>query len=108
MKTDLSYLPQHKQTELALITETIRQNVDQLEMIILFGSYARGGWVEDIYTEGRNTYEYRSDFDILAVTATESSAHTTGLWQKVKTAALITKFARGTEHYKFKSKHFKH
>jgi len=55
-------------------------------MIILFGSYARGNWVEDIYTEGHNTYEYKSDFDILAVTATESAAHTTGLWRKVKTA----------------------
>lgn len=86
MKKSLSHLPQYKQDELALVVETIREKVDQLEMLILFGSYARGNWVEDIYTEGHNTYEYKSDFDILAVTATESAAHTTGLWRKVKTA----------------------
>jgi HEPN domain-containing protein/predicted nucleotidyltransferase len=86
MKTELSHLPQNKQDELAIIAETIRKEVDRLEMIILFGSYARGNWVEDIYTEGHNTYEYKSDFDILAVTATESAAQTTGLWRKVKTA----------------------
>ena len=86
MKKSLSHLPKHKQDELAVVVETIREKVDQLEMIVLFGSYARGNWVEDIYTEGHSTYEYKSDFDILAVTATESAAHTTGLWRKVKTA----------------------
>ena len=86
MKKSLAHLPKEKQDQLALVVETIREKVAQLEMIILFGSYARGSWVEDIYTEGHNTYEYKSDFDILAVTATESAAHTTGLWRKVKTA----------------------
>ena len=86
MNSSLEHLPQHKQAELALVVETIRQKVDQLEMIILFGSYARGNWVEDKYVEDGNTYEYKSDFDILAVTATESAAQTTGLWRKVKTA----------------------
>jgi HEPN domain-containing protein/predicted nucleotidyltransferase len=40
------------------------------EMIILFGSYARGDWVED-YQE---KYEYVSDFDILIVTKDKNSA----------------------------------
>ncbi|MCU7934178.1 MAG: nucleotidyltransferase domain-containing protein [Candidatus Thiodiazotropha sp. (ex Dulcina madagascariensis)] len=40
-----------------------------MEMIILFGSHARGDWVEDQYEEDHITYEYRSDFDILIVTA---------------------------------------
>ena len=39
-------------------------------MIILFGSYARGDWVED-YQE---KYEYISDFDILIVTKDKNSA----------------------------------
>lgn len=39
-------------------------------MIILFGSYARGDWVED-YQE---KYEYVSDFDILIVTKDKNSA----------------------------------
>ncbi|MEO6284269.1 MAG: hypothetical protein ABIN80_21745 [Dyadobacter sp.] len=34
------------------------------EMIILFGSYAPGDWVEDY----QKKYEYVSDFDILIVT----------------------------------------
>jgi HEPN domain-containing protein/predicted nucleotidyltransferase len=34
-------------------------------MIILFGSHARGNWVEDAYIgEDGNYYKYRSDFDI--------------------------------------------
>ena len=28
-------------------------------MIILFSSFARGDWVDDIYTEGHITYEYK-------------------------------------------------
>lgn len=43
-------------------------------MIILFGSYARGEWVEDIYTEGHITYEYISDFDILVLTRLKKTA----------------------------------
>lgn len=37
-------------------------------MVILFGSYAKGEQVEDIYSEKGTTYEYKSDFDILVVT----------------------------------------
>jgi len=44
-------------------------------MIILFGSYARGTWVEDIYTKGHITYEYKSDFDILVITESKSQAN---------------------------------
>ena len=43
-------------------------------MIILFGSYARDEWVEDIYTEGHITYEYISDFDILVLTRLKKTA----------------------------------
>lgn len=38
------------------------------EMIILFGSYSRGDWVEDRYRVNGTLYEYKSDFDILVVT----------------------------------------
>jgi HEPN domain-containing protein/predicted nucleotidyltransferase len=38
-------------------------------MLILFGSYARGGWVEDKYVKDHTVYEYKSDFDILALVA---------------------------------------
>ncbi|MCF0065756.1 HEPN domain-containing protein [Dyadobacter chenwenxiniae] len=69
MKTSLSHLPQNKQDELKEITQIIIEKVPA-EMIILFGSYARGDWVED-YQE---KYEYVSDFDILIVTKDKNSA----------------------------------
>ncbi|MHC4397037.1 MAG: nucleotidyltransferase domain-containing protein [Planctomycetota bacterium] len=58
MKKSLSHLPKHKQAELKLITRIIRKQFPSAHMIILFGSYARGQWVEDTYTEGHITYGY--------------------------------------------------
>lgn len=62
----LSHLPQTKQDELSLLTDTL-SDMKGVEMVILFGSYARGEWVEDLYQEKGTTYEYRSDFDLLVV-----------------------------------------
>lgn len=75
MKTSLDHLPEAKQRELAYVVETLRASFAaairkkrsdkyksaQLLKIILFGSYARGDWVED--PVGR----YFSDYDILVV-----------------------------------------
>lgn len=69
MKTSLSHLPQNKQDQLTALTQIVLDKV-AAEMIILFGSYARGDWVED-YQE---KYEYVSDFDILIVTKDKNSA----------------------------------
>lgn len=67
MKTTLTHLPIDKQQELQSITDTIVRLVQPV-MVILFGSYSRGNWVEDSYKENGTTYEYRSDYDILVVT----------------------------------------
>jgi uncharacterized protein len=72
MNTRPKHLPPHKLKELKTIVDTIREHHD-VEMIILFGSYARGDWVEDSYEEDGITYEYRSDYDILIVTADKNS-----------------------------------
>ncbi|KQS30623.1 HEPN domain-containing protein [Dyadobacter sp. Leaf189] len=69
MKTALTHLPQNKQDELKELTQIILDKVPA-EMIILFGSYARGDWVEDY----QPNYEYVSDFDILIVTKDKNSA----------------------------------
>jgi predicted nucleotidyltransferase/HEPN domain-containing protein len=69
MKTSLSHLPQNKQDQLRALIQIVLDKVPA-EMIILFGSYARGDWVED-YQE---KYEYVSDFDILIVTKDKNSA----------------------------------
>ena len=64
MKTSLEILPKDKQEELHRVVEIIREEF-RPEMIILFGSHARGNWVEDAYIgEDGNYYKYRSDFDI--------------------------------------------
>jgi len=66
------HLPPHKQQELKEIVAAICARHD-VEMIILFGSHARGDWVEDEYEEDHITYEYRSDYDILIITADKDS-----------------------------------
>jgi len=64
MKTSLDILPKDKQEELHRVVEIIREKFKP-EMIILFGSHARGNWIEDAYIgEDGNYYKYRSDFDI--------------------------------------------
>jgi len=64
MKTNLDSLPKDKQEELRRVVEIIRGEF-RPEMIILFGSHARGNWVEDAYIgKDGNYYKYRSDFDI--------------------------------------------
>lgn len=72
MKTRPKHLPSHKQQALQDIVAAIRARHD-VEMIILFGSHARGDWVEDEYEEDHITYEYRSDYDILIVTADKNA-----------------------------------
>ncbi len=68
MKKRPKHLPQYKLDELKRMVAEIRARHD-VEMIILFGSFARGNWVEDAYEEDGIHYEYRSDFDVLVVTA---------------------------------------
>ena len=68
VKLSISHLPDEKQQELQSITDALVQLVHP-ETIILFGSYSRGDWVEDTYKENGTTVEYKSDYDILVVTA---------------------------------------
>ncbi|MBT1712383.1 HEPN domain-containing protein [Fulvivirgaceae bacterium PWU5] len=68
MKTSLLHLPLEKQNEILAITEIIKDVVNP-EKIILFGSYAKGGYKEHEYTTSDGTrYEYISDYDFLVVT----------------------------------------
>jgi predicted nucleotidyltransferase len=88
MKRSLDHLPEAKQRELALVVETIRDGFaaaiahrtverfrnGKLLKIILFGSYARGDWVDD--PVGR----YFSDYDILVVVDHEDLADVSEFW----------------------------
>jgi uncharacterized protein len=83
MKRSLSHLPKHKREELKEITSIITETAE-VEMITLFGSYARGDWVEDIYKEGHITYEYKSDYDVLVIVKEDNLVRKFGLWRKIE------------------------
>ena len=74
MKTSLAYLPEDKKAELRLIVKTLLE-FKEVEMVILFGSYATGKYVHfDRYTEDGTTYEYRSDYDLLIILSQNKQA----------------------------------
>ncbi|MDJ0766539.1 MAG: HEPN domain-containing protein [Myxococcota bacterium] len=83
MKKSTAHLPKRKRDELKYIVKVIREMAPAAEMIILFGSHARGDWVEDEYREGHITYKYISDFDILVITGSKKSAENGPLWNRV-------------------------
>lgn len=63
----MSHLPADKQRDILEILEIIKE-IALPEKVILFGSFARGDWVDDEYVEDGIIYSYRSDFDFLVVT----------------------------------------
>jgi len=85
VKTDLSHLPEGKRGDIEAVAEAIRAEpgIDP-EMIILFGSYARGDWVEDYTYDGPTTYFYISDYDIFIVVETVRSATMFNKWRDLE------------------------
>lgn len=91
MKTSLEHLPEKKQRELARVVEIIHEEfADALEggsadfrkrgrilKIILFGSYARGTFVDEPHT----MKGYRSDYDILVIVNSKKLAEPE-YWEK--------------------------
>lgn len=85
---NLDHLPSTKRREVARVLEVIFDEVERYQAtktsdykrrgkilkVILFGSYARGGWVEDRLSG------YRSDYDLLIVVNDHSFAESEGLW----------------------------
>lgn len=70
MKKSISYLPSYAQDTLKKIKQRVLQVVPQCEMIILFGSYARGNFVPyDEREEFGIRTSFMSDYDILLVTS---------------------------------------
>lgn len=88
MRKLLSHLPKHKRDEIRAVTEIITKMIDA-EFIILFGSYARGDWVEDVYVGDDDiTYEYKSDYDLLVVVKDLKKYEYKGYRNKIKKRAL--------------------
>jgi len=72
VKTSLDHLPENKQGEIHRIVELIEE-IQAVELIILFGSYARGDWVEELSPDGYY-FQYQSDFDILVIVETRKTS----------------------------------
>lgn len=69
MKKSLKHLPLNKKREIELIVKYIREEVPTCEMIILYGSYARGDYVDyDQKVEYNVRTFFMSDFDIMVLT----------------------------------------
>ncbi|HEY5956490.1 MAG TPA: HEPN domain-containing protein [Polyangiaceae bacterium] len=76
VKTSLDHLPERKRDQIAAIADAIRARAS-VEMLILFGSHARGTWVEDFATG------YFSDFDLMAVVEAPELAKDVSFWSDV-------------------------
>lgn len=69
MKNSIDFLPEYKQRDLRELVSLIREEVKDVAMIILYGSYARNTFVvcDERRDYGVKTY-YISDYDLLVVT----------------------------------------
>ncbi len=83
MKKTPAHLPDDKQNELKRIVSVVRERCDDVEMIVLFGSYARGDFKEEADLKPERKSGHKSDYDILVVTKEKTTATNTGLWQTV-------------------------
>jgi uncharacterized protein len=93
MKTSIDHLPDNKQAELARVVEILHAEFEdalaettaewkksgRILKIILFGSYARGDWVDEPHT----MKGYRSDYDLLVVVNNNKLADF-AYWYKAK------------------------
>jgi predicted nucleotidyltransferase/HEPN domain-containing protein len=87
MKKSLAHLPKPKRDELQRVKEVILDECPTVLMIILFGSYARGDWVEDRHVEDGVLHEYLSDFDILVIVRSNRIVNSTDTWRRAETRA---------------------
>jgi len=101
----IEHLPDRKRRELARILEILFAEVERFQasklsanrhagrilMVILYGSYGRGDWVED-HLSG-----YRSDYDLLIVVNSKSFAEEQELWEGIEERLLKEQIAHRIE-----------
>ncbi len=94
MRTDLDHLPHGKQRELARVTEILfeefadamagasspKKKQGRILKVILFGSYARGTWVDEPHT----AKGYLSDYDLLIVVNQQSVVDFATYWYRAE------------------------
>lgn len=76
MKWSIKHLPKRTQEELNTLLELVMQHVSWCNMIVLYGSYARGGYVlwDEKVEFGVHT-SYQSDYDIMIVVSKMNVKH---------------------------------
>jgi uncharacterized protein len=92
LTTSLEYLPENKREELKEICELIVEEMHPA-MIILFGSYARNTWAEEITREEGINLEFKSDYDLLIVTAKDLNKTANTQWLKTQQKVSSRKFS---------------
>src|SRR3954449_11188123 len=94
MRTDLDHLPPAKQRELERVVQILFEEFDEARVlatqdwkkkgrilkIILYGSYARGGWVDEPHT----AKGYQSDFDLLIIVNDKRLTDRVEYWVKAE------------------------
>lgn len=89
MRTDLDHLPAGKQRELERVLQILFEEFNDVQAlatgkrkaarilkVILYGSYARGGWVDEPHT----AKGYQSDFDLLIIVNRQEAADRVKYW----------------------------
>jgi predicted nucleotidyltransferase len=89
MKTNLDHLPERKRHELSRVLEILFREFEEatknrsstrkqgrILKVILFGSYARGDWVDDPIGG------YKSDYDLLVVVSADEITDTVDYWME--------------------------
>ncbi len=93
MRTDLDHLPAVKQRELQRVVEILFQRFREATQdatsqrksarilkVILFGSYARGDWID----APLDSNEYKSDYDILVIVSQKEMADRVRFWEEAE------------------------
>jgi predicted nucleotidyltransferase/HEPN domain-containing protein len=93
MRSDLDHLPPAKQRELARVVQILfeefadatgeatgKKKLGRIHKIILYGSYARGGWVDEPHT----AKGYQSDFDLLIIVNQKELADRVAYWARAE------------------------
>jgi len=93
MRTDLDHLPPAKQRDLERVLKILFEEFEEAQgnatgrrkrarilKVILYGSYARGGWVDEPHT----AKGYRSDFDLLVIVNQKDLTDRVAYWEKAE------------------------
>lgn len=93
MRTEIDHLPPHKQRELDLVVEMLfqglrdatgnatgRRKSGRILKIILFGSYARGDWVD----APLDANQYKSDYDLLVIVNQKDLTDRAAYWDETE------------------------